>query len=55
MILAAKAKGFPVNYEQLFLDLCYWSDRVKARWAQEYWGATGFEEETLATTVEAAP
>ena len=55
VILAAKAKGFPVNYEQLFLDLCYWSDRVKARWAQEYWGATGFEEETLATTVEAAP
>lgn len=29
VIMAAKAKGVPVNYEQLFVDLCYWSDNVK--------------------------
>lgn len=38
VILAAKAKGVPVNYEQLFADLCYWGDKVKERWAREYWG-----------------
>jgi CRISPR type I-E-associated protein CasB/Cse2 len=38
VIFAAKAKGVPVNYEQLFVDLCYWSDKVKERWAREYWG-----------------
>lgn len=39
VILAARAKGIPVNYEELFADLCYWGDTVKARWAREYWGA----------------
>jgi CRISPR system Cascade subunit CasB len=37
VILAAKAKGIPVNYEELFTDLWYWSDTAKARWAREYW------------------
>jgi CRISPR system Cascade subunit CasB len=45
VILAAKAKGIPVNYEELFADLCYWGDNVKARWAREYWGAPAEEEE----------
>jgi len=39
VILAARAKEIPVNYEELFADLCYWGDRVKARWAKEFWGA----------------
>ena len=39
VILAAKAKGIPVNYEELFADLVYWGDNVKARWAREFWGA----------------
>jgi hypothetical protein len=39
VILAAKAKEVPVNYERLFVDLYYWSDNVKASWAREYWGA----------------
>jgi CRISPR system Cascade subunit CasB len=38
VILAAKAKGIAVNYEQLLADLHCWSDRTKASWAQEYWG-----------------
>jgi CRISPR system Cascade subunit CasB len=46
VVLAAKAKGVPVNYEQLFADLCYWSDRVKERWAREYWGAPVEAQET---------
>jgi len=49
IILAAKAKGTPVNYEQLFADLCYWSDNVKERWAREYWG----DAEPVATEQEA--
>jgi CRISPR system Cascade subunit CasB len=39
VVLAAKARGIAVNYERLFSDLHYWSDRVKASWAREYWGA----------------
>lgn len=45
VILAAKAKGIPVNYEELFTDWWYWGDRVKARWAREYWGAPVEAEE----------
>ncbi len=46
VILAAKAKGIPVNYEELFADLVYWPDKVKARWAREYWGVPAGMEET---------
>jgi CRISPR system Cascade subunit CasB len=54
VILAARAKGIGVNYERLFTDLSYWGDRVKAEWAQEYWGEE--EVEALPTSQsEAAP
>jgi CRISPR type I-E-associated protein CasB/Cse2 len=39
-VLAAKAKGVKINYEQLVVDLRYWGDKVKARWAREFWGAS---------------
>jgi CRISPR type I-E-associated protein CasB/Cse2 len=39
IVFAAKAKGVPINYEQLFVDLCYWSDNVRQRWAREFWGS----------------
>lgn len=52
VILAAKAKGIPVNYQQLFVDL-YWWESAKARWAQEYWSAPEAEEATPATAAEA--
>ncbi len=52
VILAAKAEGIPVNYEELFADLCYWGGKVKARWASEYWGAP--EDEDAAAASEAA-
>lgn len=55
MILAAKAKGIAVNYEQLFVDLCYWSDPVKARWAREYWGAPETEEAPRSIAAEVTP
>jgi len=48
VVLAAKAKGIPVNYEELFADLCYWGDNVKARWAREYWGASVDAREEVA-------
>jgi CRISPR system Cascade subunit CasB len=43
IILAAKAKGVPVNYEELYIDLSYWGQKRKARWAREYWPAAGEE------------
>ena len=49
VVLAAKAKGVPLNYEELFIDLWYWGDKVKARWAREYWGATEGEEAVAAS------
>jgi CRISPR system Cascade subunit CasB len=48
VVFAAKAEGIRVNYEELFADLCYWSDKVKARWAREYWGVPEGEEQTAA-------
>lgn len=51
--LAARAKGVPVNYEQLYVDLCYWGDNIKARWAREYWGVAKGEESGPAS--EATP
>ena len=55
VILAAKAKGIGVNYERLFTDLSYWGDRVKAEWAQEYWGAPDVEELAEASGSEGSP
>lgn len=49
VVLAAKAKDVRVNYEELFVDLCYWGDNVKARWAREYWGAAEGEESVVAS------
>ena len=51
--LAAKAKGVPINYEQLFVDLCYWGDNVKARWAHEYWGLAEGEGSVAASETTA--
>lgn len=47
VVLAAKAKGVPVNYELLFADLCYWSDTVRERWAREFWGASAETQESV--------
>jgi len=55
VIFAAKAKGIKVNYEALFSDLCYWGDKVKARWAREYWGVPEAEEPIFLTPSEATP
>lgn len=38
LVTAAKAKGIPVNYHTLIVDLHYWSDRVRVQWAQGFWG-----------------
>lgn len=53
VVLAARAKGVPVNFEQLFADLCYWSDTVKARWAVEFWGVLQVDD--AAAQMEAKP
>lgn len=51
IVFAADAKGIPINYEQLFIDLWYWSDNVKVRWATEFWGAPAEEEMPVAPEV----
>jgi CRISPR system Cascade subunit CasB len=55
VILAAKAKGIPINYEGLFADLCYWGNNVKARWAREYWGTPEGEESLALAASETTP
>ncbi len=55
VVLAARAKGIPVNYEELFADLCYWGDNVKTRWAREYWGAPEAEEPAPLAAPEPTP
>ena len=50
VVLAAKAKGVRINFEKLFTDLTFWGEKVKARWAKEYWGVV----ETAAEVVEEA-
>jgi CRISPR system Cascade subunit CasB len=37
MVLMAKAQGTPINYAVLLHDLKYWSDRIKADWANAFW------------------
>jgi CRISPR type I-E-associated protein CasB/Cse2 len=55
VVLAARAKRIPVNYEELFADLYYWGGDVKARWAQEYWGAPEGADSAAVAASEAAP
>jgi CRISPR system Cascade subunit CasB len=55
VVLAAKPKGIPINYEELYADLCYWGDNVKARWARQYWGAPETEEPAPLAAPEATP
>jgi len=55
VVLAAKAKDIPINYEQLFVDLCYWGVAVKARWAQEYWGAPEVDQPPEVAASEGTP
>ncbi len=40
VIRTTQAKGVAINHEELFKDLHYWSDPVKIRWANRYWGNT---------------
>ena len=55
VILAAKSKGIPVNYETLAADLLWWGDRVRTRWAQAYWGGSPTAEpEATPARTEAA-
>jgi CRISPR system Cascade subunit CasB len=46
VIRAAKAKGIPVNYRQLFCDICWWEGSYppKLKWASAFWGTAGGEE-----------
>ncbi len=37
VIRTAKKQRIPIDYYQLFIDLCYWSRNVKIRWADSYW------------------
>ena len=39
VVLAARPRGIPVNYEQLFIDLSYWPGKTREQWAKKFWGA----------------
>ncbi len=39
IIKAAKNKNnIPIDFESLFIDLHYWGEQAKLRWAASYWG-----------------
>ena len=54
VILAARSKGIPVNYEELLSDPIYWGDRVRVRWAQSYWSHWPAEEKSEPVVTEAS-
>ena len=43
VLRAAERKGIPVNFGRLFSDLTYWGEKIKVRWATEFWGAASEE------------
>lgn len=48
IIRMAKQQNIPLNFHQLFMDLCRWdsySDFVKVRWAADYWGEPKTKDE----------
>jgi CRISPR type I-E-associated protein CasB/Cse2 len=53
VVLAAKSKGIPVNYEVLLADLLWWGDHVRIRWAQAYWRYEATEETAKPIDAEA--
>lgn len=57
VIFAAHARGVPVDYLRLYLDLRSWShehfgEEVRKRWATEFWGP---KETVIAQTGEVTP
>jgi CRISPR type I-E-associated protein CasB/Cse2 len=38
VLRAAERNAIAINFAQLFYDLQRWGDRVKVRWATQYWG-----------------
>jgi len=46
VIRAAKAKGIPINYRQLYCDICWWEGNYppKLKWAAAFWGTAGGEK-----------
>jgi len=55
VLRAAERAGVAVNFEQLFNDLTYWSDRVKVEWATEYWGAVPLQADPTPETGQHQP
>jgi len=39
VIRAAERKEASIDFQQLYNDLRYWGEKVKVRWASQYWGA----------------
>ncbi len=38
LVLYAENRNIPVDYRMLGCDLLFWGDRVRRRWAQDFWG-----------------
>jgi CRISPR system Cascade subunit CasB len=46
MVLMAKSQEVKINYEQLEIDLKFWSDRTKSEWGMAFWqGEASMAEE----------
>ena len=44
VVLAMKAKNVAVNWRRLTWDLLCWNDRVKTRWAAQFWPVGDFAD-----------
>lgn len=40
-----KVEGIPVDYDTLYRDVRFWNDRVRERWAIDYWRSKEKEEQ----------
>lgn len=42
-----KVEGIPVDYDTLYRDVRFWNDRVRERWAIDYWSSKEKEEQRV--------
>ncbi len=45
LVRYAGTRGIPVDYRMLGCDLLFWGDRVRRRWAQDFWGGASAADE----------
>ena len=55
VLRAAERNAVAVNFARLFYDLQTWGDRVKVRWATQYWGMPAEESSGFSSALPEPP